>query len=186
MQCFYPLRSILVATPAVRPSRQGAARRTLKNSLSRRGWERCNERAFPRMNDHSLYSRFKTFIPYIAKSMSTTSEVAVLQVSREDISQRGELKKIFSKMFNFMLKSPWFAPTWSHPCLFDPECTPDASGNCTPYHRQLSRASKSIGRTTPMLMVPSPTSLLSAEFLETPLKGQAWQEEETNTLIGAG
>ena len=58
------------------------------------------------MNDHSLYSRFKTFIPYIAKSMSTTSEVAVLQVSREDISQRGELKKIFSKMFNFMLKSP--------------------------------------------------------------------------------
>ena len=41
------------------------------------------------------YSRFKTVIPYIAKSMSTASEVAVLQLSREAISQRGELKKIF-------------------------------------------------------------------------------------------
>ena len=42
----YPLRIIFVATPAVRPTRQGAARGNMKNPLLRRGWERCNERAF--------------------------------------------------------------------------------------------------------------------------------------------
>ena len=144
-------------------------------------WESISPYEWP----FSIFT-LQDFHPIYCKEHEHNLRSSGLQVSREDISQRGELKKIFSKMFNFMLKSPWFAPTWSHPCLFDPECTPDASGNCTPYHRQLSRASKSIGRTTPMLMVPSPTSLLSAEFLETPLKGQAWQEEETNTLIGAG
>ena len=42
----YPLRIIFVATPAVRPTRQGAARGNMENPLLRRGWERCNERAF--------------------------------------------------------------------------------------------------------------------------------------------
>ena len=42
----YPLRIIFVATPAVRTTRQGAARGNMENPLLRRGWERCNERAF--------------------------------------------------------------------------------------------------------------------------------------------
>ena len=42
----YPFRIIFLATPAVRPTRQGAARGNMENPLLRRGWERCNERAF--------------------------------------------------------------------------------------------------------------------------------------------
>ena len=43
---FYPMRRILLATPAVRTTREGAAKRTAKNPLPRRGWERRTQRKY--------------------------------------------------------------------------------------------------------------------------------------------